>query len=343
MNAMEGRDKITLHLSPSLAAAALWTKQNFEESLGKSEEIGIKIVIGEKVKLANYRPPKHAAQDRLFWFVQRHGEKYEDRGKIALLRRAGYPVAVLTVPKDAPLSAYMQFMHYAVFGLAWLRRMNFVTQPGVELYKAITSPIHASAVQMGAIEKTPAWQAWRNTPEQAKWRGGLTLYYDRLPDELLVEGADAVTLYATVLSRLIEAGKVEYGELTFFGDTRYSVRGQAMRKSLERAAERLFRAKLKMPVDIYEGPAMNHSYHEMIIGHGGCFSTILLSEKSESIPQAGYTPDYHRAQFLATQTALGERGRHVVSITLKDLGEASLRTLGEFFSAVATKMRARPT
>jgi hypothetical protein len=80
-----------------------------------------------------------------------------------------------------------------------------------------------------------------------------------------------------------------------------------------------------MPVDVYEGPAMNHSYHEMIIGHGKCFSTVLFSEKQEQ--DAGY----HWAQFLSTKLALEERGRPVVAIVLKDLTEKSLAALDEFF------------
>ena len=36
----------------------------------------------------------------------------------------------------------MQFIHYAVFGMAWLRKINFVTQPNVELYKSITNQLH---------------------------------------------------------------------------------------------------------------------------------------------------------------------------------------------------------
>ena len=67
--------------------------------------------------------------------------------------------------------------------------------------------------------------------------------------------------------------------------------------------QEIFRSRLRVPVDIYEGPAMNHSFHEMTIGHGRCLSTVLLSRKAESIPEAGYTADYHRAQFLATQIA----------------------------------------
>ena len=86
---------------------------------------------------------------------------------------------------------------------------------------------------------------------------------------------------------------------------------------------------------------MNHSYHEMIIGHGRCFSTVLLSEKAEKMPEAGYSADYHRAQFLATQMALAQRGRLVVAITVRDLEEASLRALGEFFEEVARRSKAK--
>ena len=130
----------------------------------------------------------------------------------------------------------------------------------------------------------------------------------------------------------MEAGRqIEYAELTFFGDTRYSARGRALRTRLNRAAESLFRARLKMPVDVYEGPAMNHSYHEMIIGHGKCFSTVLISDASEEVKAIGYTASYHRAQFLATIRALAERRRPVVGIALRDMEEATFAALDEFF------------
>ena len=112
-----------------------------------------------------------------------------------------------------------------------------------------------------------------------------------------------------------------------------------MRKTLDRAAERVFRASLKMPADVYEGPAMNHSYHEMVIGHGKCFSTVLFPEKQEQIAAAGYTADYHSAQFLSTKLALEQRGRAVVAIVLKDLSERSLAALDEFFHLASTRVK----
>ncbi|MBE7544099.1 MAG: hypothetical protein M9913_12540 [Bryobacteraceae bacterium] len=335
----EGRDKVTLLTSKAMAAAALWTKQNFEESLGKSEETGIKIIINEPVRLANYRSPKVERQDRVFLAVERKGEEGLDKIKLAALRRAGYPVAHLVLPAGVALSAYMQFIHYAVFALGWLRQMNFVTQPSVELYKAITNPLYEHSRVAGGIEKVPEWQKMKASPRQKKFRGQLTFYYDRLPCEFKLDGRDAPEAYAALLKQLAESRAVEYGELTFFGDTRYDAAGQALRKRLEKAGERVFRQRLKMPVDLYEGPAMNHSYHEMIIGHGRCFSTVLLSEKAAKIPEAKYTADYHRAQFLATQMALEQRGRVVVALTLKSLEEPALDALDAFFGEVARCLR----
>ncbi|PYT14280.1 MAG: hypothetical protein DMG59_17850, partial [Acidobacteria bacterium] len=165
-------------------------------------------------------------------------------------------------------------------------------------------------------------------------RGRIAFRWDRLARAIEPAGATAPALYASILRSLAATRDIEYGELTFFGDTRYSPRGRAVRAVLERAAEILYRARLKMPADVYEGPAMNHSYHEMIIGHGKCFSTVLIAEPQEPA-------DYHCAQFLATQMALAERGRSVVSLTLRDLEDASLRALEEFFRQAATNVRAR--
>ena len=328
-----GRDKVTLMLPKAWAGAALWTKQEFEESLGKSEAWGIKIVVGEKIRITNYLSPRDASQDRVFLSIHHQGDPAESRSKAASLRRAGYPLATLTLPRATVLSRYMQFIHYAVFGLAWLRDMNFVTQPGVELYKAIANRLYADALKHGGIEKTAAWAARLASPRQSKWRARVTLHHNGVN----ASGRTAPRIYAELLRASLAAG-AGYAELTFFGDTRYSPKGRALRLTLNRAAETLFRSKAKIPVDIYEGPAMNHSYHEMIIGHGRCFSTILMAETAEQPREIDYSPDYHRAQFLSTIQALEERRRAVTAITLKDLETPTLDALEEFFRQAAASL-----
>jgi glucose-6-phosphate isomerase len=368
---LAGRNKVTLLLPRAWNGAALWTKQDFEESLGKSAEHGIKIIIGEPVRMKHFHAPRDSRQDRVFLGIDVKGSPGGTGVKLAMLRRAGYPVATLYWPalslgspqaaSSAPLSRYMQFIHYVVFGVARLRKMNFVTQPGVELYKSIANRLHAEGqrgiartgvaktgiastgsanpgVAKSGIVTTRDWRRFVNSERCAVWRGRVTLHWDRLQADVEPIGCTAApvaapALYASLLRRCISDRSCEYGELTFFGDTRYSPRGRAVRAVLDRAAESLFRGACKIPVDVYEGPAMNHSYHEMIIGYGKCFSTILIADPGEPA-------DYHCAQFLATQMALAERGRAVVSITLRDLEEGSLRALDEFFRQAATHMRA---
>jgi len=331
-----GRDKVTLALPRAWAGAGVWTKQDFEESLGKSEALGIKIVVGEQPRRAYYRAHADSRQDRAFLTIRlgRHGSQQSVRAMV----RAGYPMAVLDMPAQTPLSRYMQFVHYAVFGLAYLRAMNFVTQPSVELYKTIASEIYADAQRTGSVSRTTAWCSMTASPRQSAWRRRLTMYYDTVDADK--ESGDAAFVYASLIRQLRTNRSIEYGELTFFGDLRLAPAGRAMRAVLERAADRVFRRALRMPVDVYEGPAMNHSYHEMIIGHGRCFSTVLLSRKQESIRSINYTSEYHVSQFLATRMALARRRRPVVAIVVNDLSDRSRAAVDNFFDAVAAHLKA---
>jgi len=331
-----GRDKVTLVLPRAWSGAGIWTKQDFEESLGKSEALGIKIVVGEQSRRAYYHPAKDSRQDRAFLAV-RLG-RGEDGLSVQTLVRAGYPLAVVEMPARTSLSRYMQFIHYAVFGVAYLRAMNFVTQPSVELYKTIAGEIYADAKRAGNVSKTSAWCAMTASERQTSWRRRLTVYYDTV--DAHAGAGDAPAKYASLIRQLHANRSIEYGELTFFGDLRLGTAGRAMRATLERSADLVFRRALRMPVDVYEGPAMNHSYHEMIIGHGRCFSTVLLSRKQASIKSVNYTSEYHVSQFLATRMALARRNRPVVAIVVNDMSERSRAAVDDFFGAVARHLKA---
>jgi len=291
---IEGRDKVSLLLPKSWYAAGLWTKQDFEESLGKSETLGLKIVINEKPRIRNL------SNDRVFLVVQLKGEPHPDAKVITAMRHAKLPIAVLTFPSKTPIAKYMQFVHYAVAGLGYIRKMNFVTQPSVELYKSIASEIFQAANQSELLSEL-------TRPDPKKLAG--------------------------TLKHLASKRLIEYAEFTWFGDTRYSEDGIAMRQLLNRAADLTFRSRLKMPVDVYEGPAMNHSFHEMIIGHGKCFSLVLAARKQTRFSVAQYEPDYHMAQFLATKQALERRNRNVIAFLADDLDD-----LAEWFQVLATNL-----
>ena len=347
-NARAGRDKVTLHLPRQWSGGAVWTKQDFEESLGKREDIGLKVVIHERIRPANYFPPKSASQDRCFLFFCVKDHTNPDSAKISALRRAGYPVAVIQLSGDQPIPHYMQFIHYVVFGLGYLREMNFVTQPGVELYKDYAREINEEAQTKGSIEKTDAWRSVMKADTRLNWMGGLSVDFGPLvrlgllsAEDIRASHGNPTEVYAKAVESLRQNGAVSYGELTYFGDTRYQESGRRLLKTLNEAAELLFLSRLKMPVDVYEGPAMNHSFHEMIIGFGHGFSTVAIAEQQASIRSLGYEADYHRAQWLATLKALEDRNRAVVALTIKDSSEKSLKTLKAFFAETAKRVRRR--
>jgi hypothetical protein len=135
----------------------------------------------------------------------------------------------------------MQFVHYAVFGVAYLRAMNFVTQPSVELYKTIAGEIYADAKRAGSVSRTPAWCSLTGSLRQSSWRRRVTMYYDTVDAE--AGSGDAAARYASLVRQLQTDRSVEYGELTFFGDLRLGPAGRAMRTVLERAADRVFRPR----------------------------------------------------------------------------------------------------
>jgi hypothetical protein len=78
---------------------------------------------------------------------------------------------------------------------------------------------------------------------------------------------------------------------------------------------------------------MNHSFHEMIIGHGKCYSIVLAARQQTRFAVAHYEPDYHMAQFLATKQALERQGRNVIAFLVDDLDD-----IAEWFQVLATNL-----
>ena len=221
----------------------MWTKQSFEEALGQSEELGLKIVPCAKPRLANYRPPRDPQQDRVFLAVRVGGVPGPDTAKIGLLRRSGYPLAVLTLPRGSLLSRYMQFVHYSVFGLAWLRGMNFAARPGADFEESIASRIFDEAQEAGGASHTACLEAHGLVAAASR--------VSRRPDPALRSprpefraGRNGRARSSTPPScaAWLAERRIEYGDLTFFGDTRYSPAGVAVRRILDRAAESSVRA-----------------------------------------------------------------------------------------------------
>jgi len=337
--AESGRDKLTLVLPSIWSGVGNWTRHVLEETLGQTDLRGLKVVLENKIRLANYRSPRDPAQDRSFFAVKVKGIPIETPDKVALLRRRGYPIACLTLPKGAVLSSYMQFIHYAAFGLARLRNLNFLAGVGRNPCQTVARNLLEELRSGGGMERSTAWQNLTSNSRKVRHRDSLRLFWS-LPDpELDSKVVDAPTLYASIVKQSARNNRIDYAELTFFGDTRYTARGKAVLKVLNRSAERLYRSRLKMAVNVCEGSAMNFSYLATSLRQGRCLSTVLVSEKPEKLASAGHNANHHVAHFLAMQAVLAERKRPVVVLTLKDLEEPSIIALEDFFRQAATALR----
>src|SRR5438309_9149930 len=64
---------------------------------------------------SNYRSPKDPAQDCCIFAVRVKGLDGADAERVTAARRSGYPAAIVTFPRGALLSRYMQFIHCTVF------------------------------------------------------------------------------------------------------------------------------------------------------------------------------------------------------------------------------------
>jgi hypothetical protein len=262
---------------------------------------GINLVVGEKPNPRQYHKATEPVQDRVFVIVQRKGEADSDANAIKNLRAAGYPMAALTFAAKAPLSHYLQFMECTAFALRRLR----TTQPDADPRDALTAEIMEEAKREGGIEKTAAWKALpRETPK---------------------------TLAASI-SSAARSHAFSCGEIAFFGDLRYSENRVVIHKVLDAGARLLFRTPFKMPAGVVEAPG------EMLIGHGGCFTILVLSAAQDRFALAAFEPDRHIAQFLATKVALEKKRRLVRAILVKDLSIESLAGLDEFFSQTARNL-----
>lgn len=284
-----GRDKVTLFLPRSWNSIAAWTKNRFEA------RPGVKIVVDEHFNGRTYHKATSPKQDRIFVAVQRKGEAHPEATGITALRSAGYPIVVVTFSSSAQLSRYMQFMATAADALQSVRIAD-ETLP-------VAAPIQADAKLSGT---------WEGLRSAKKWRGAIS---PETPESL-----------ANTLRDGAERRKFSFGEMTFFGDMRYSEDGKLFRKALETGGQRLFRVKLKMPVDINEGPAMSR---------GDGFSILIIAEEQGRYSTANYDGDYNVVQFLAARAALERKRRMARAILVKDLSAESIAALEAFFSETA--------
>ncbi len=147
----QGRDKLTLATSPSIACFGLWAEQLLAESTGK-EGTGVVPVVGEPpVK------PDRYGQDRFFVYLRLDGD---DNGPvdaaIRSIEASGQPVVRLNLGDEYDLGGEFYRWELATAIAGSLLRINPFDQPNVQSAKDITERVLNQFASSGKLPEVEA-------------------------------------------------------------------------------------------------------------------------------------------------------------------------------------------
>ena len=143
-----GRDKVTLVLSPAIAALGPWLEQLLSESTGKHER-GLVAVHDEPLG-----PPEVYGNDRLFVSLTLGGEASLDRS-LACLEAAGHPVVRSTVADRSDLGGEFLRWELATAAAGIILEVNPFDEPDVARTKAATHTALATFRERGRLPEWP--------------------------------------------------------------------------------------------------------------------------------------------------------------------------------------------
>jgi transaldolase / glucose-6-phosphate isomerase len=152
---LEGRDKVCIFASPSIASFGDWVEQLIAESLGKENRGALPVVGGVVGRPHDY------ATDRLFIYLKLDDDPGNDRvdPDIRALREAGHPRVTLQLTDKYALAGEFFRWEYATAVAGSLLRINPFDEPNVTESKENTGRLLEHYQQHGKLpEKTPHLQ-----------------------------------------------------------------------------------------------------------------------------------------------------------------------------------------
>lgn len=133
MFAKEGKDKLSLIISPSIRSLGDWIEQLVAESIGKN---GKGIVPINEVVLSN---PSFFSEDRVFVYIRLEEDPDSTQDTfIAELKVIGVPIIEINVPSKIHLGAEFFRWEFATAVIGSLLAINPFNQPDVEESKVLT-------------------------------------------------------------------------------------------------------------------------------------------------------------------------------------------------------------
>lgn len=298
----EGRDKLTVALSPRLATLGLWIEQLIAESTGK-HGTGALPVVDEPLG----RPDEYG-NDRAFVAIATEIDE-PDAEKLHALEAAGHPVLRLTTRVDG-LGAEFFRWEFATAVAGAVLGINPFDEPNVSEAKDKTKALLAAyATDRKLPQPAPAASDASVALFSSRFSGGSPAAIVRAAVNSLRPGD-----YVAFLSYLPAESDVQAA----IADVRQALRSRT-------------RAASTFGV----GPRYLHStgqYHKGGPNTALAFVITADDETETEIPEAGYTfAVLKRAQALGDTETLEAHQRRTVRIHVKDAGAAA-RTIEHLFA-----------
>jgi glucose-6-phosphate isomerase len=299
VQALAGRDKVTLVLPPPLASFGAWVEQLVAESTGK-EGRGILPVDGEPLGM-----PVVYGRDRVFVALRMAGAADAAQAqRLAALEAAGHPVVRLDLADVLALGGEFFRWAFATAVAGALLGVNPFDEPNVQESKDATKRVLAAAAEGQLPEPEPALVA-----------EGLALYGD------VAGGA----LDQALAAFLAQARDGDYLALHA-----YLPYDPAIAEALQTLRVAL-RDRLRLATTVGFGPRFLHSTGQLHKGgpNNGLFLQLTADDVEDAaVPGEAYTFGVlKRAQALGDFVALRARGRRIVRIHLGADALAGLRLL----------------
>ena len=305
-----GRDKLTLTVSPKLAALGDWVEQLVAESLGKHGR-GVVPVVGEQPGT-----PRTHGEDRLHVQIRLASSPSAEQDRaVAALQKSGAPVIRIDVADPIDLGQEFFRWEIATAVAGSILGVNPFDQPDVEAAKAAARRVTAAYEETGSLP-----------PEVAAVQGdGLRLLADPVNAQFLASAAREQTPAGWLRAHLGRLGKGDYLAINAFLEA--SAPTTAALQEIRETA----RQSSHVATTLGFGPRFLHSTGQLHKGgpNSGVF-LVITADDAETLAIPGRRFGFSvlaRAQARGDHDVLAERGRRVVRVHLGADVKAGLAAL----------------
>lgn len=314
----QGRDKVTIMSSSSIASLGNWIEQLIAESTGK-EGKGLVPVVG-----ATVGNPHDYGSDRLFVYLRVENDadnEAMDNG-VRTLREAGHPRVTLYLPDRYALAGEFFRWEYATAVAGKILGINPFDEPNVTEAKENTAKLLAYYQEHGELPAT----------EKTVSDGTNNLYVDQKTMHVLKDFCEQHNFDCNDLTGLLAAMMSSTRANDYFALLAYLPASDEINAALEEIRRRL-RHVTRRAVTLGYGPRFQHSTGQLHKGgpNNGNFIQITCDDpKDLSIPDEKYTfGTLKAAQAAGDMEALVGKDRRAVRLHLGGDALSGLQALAK--------------